>query len=112
MSDVTDSEERAAIDHPRLVRCPQCEGFGKHASFDGRVERTCDLCEGRGKISDLKVQWRAYGKAMKDHRIQKLQISLREAARRFGCDPSNLSKMERGVIKPSPVYGNLPQNSP
>ena len=47
---------------------------------------------------------------MRTHRMEVLKISLRVAAKQFGVDASNLSKMERGVIPPRAVYGTIAKN--
>ncbi len=41
----------------------------------------------------------SFGKKLKNLRIEK-KISLREACRLTGCDASNWSKIERGILSP------------
>ncbi len=41
----------------------------------------------------------SFGKKLKDLRIKR-RISLREACRLTGCDASNWSKIERGILSP------------
>lgn len=93
--------------HPHdLKDCLQCDGTGKLFFMPKRKNAVsyidCDICKGTGKAerSDF---WEAIGFIIKDWRIGK-QMGLREASRKFCIDPSNLSKMERGIIKPNPEY--------
>lgn len=93
-----------------MILCTSCDGFGKHFSrpllIDGRVttlELKCELCNGTGKISDEKIDWIIKGQNIKRQRLDK-QISLRKAAKILGMDASNLSKMERGIIKPRNIW--------
>ena len=50
--------------------------------------------------------WITQGAKMEEWRMNN-DMTLREAARKYKIDPSNLSKMERGLIKPDPQYLNL-----
>jgi len=59
----------------------------------------CQMCEGEGTVHDEKIRWYSYGQRMKAIRLER-KLKLREAARLIGIDPSNLSKMERGIIRP------------
>ena len=94
------------IPHPHgLKDCLQCKGLGK-LFFRPNKKRIlyieCDICKGTGK-ADRSDLWEAIGLIIKDWRIEN-EIGIREASRRFKIDPSNLSKMERGIIKPNPEY--------
>lgn len=92
------------IEYHMEHNCVQCSGSGKIFFRIGASIPyiDCDMCNGTG-ISERNVLWAAQGMILKGFRIIK-EITLREAARRFKIDPSNLSKMERGIIKPNPKY--------
>lgn len=64
----------------------------------------CDLCEGTGKVTDERLEWIEQGKRLRELRMSK-NLSLRKAAKKYGVDHSDLSKMERGVKKPWNCYG-------
>ena len=89
-------------------RCPQCDGFGELFGLGcpglKPVSFKCDLCAGTGVIDDKQRLWRLQGQKLKDRRI-KMGISLRRCAKRYKLDAGNLSKMERGVIKPYNYFG-------
>lgn len=96
-----------------MILCTSCDGFGKHFSrpiiVKGKtkiIEMQCDLCNGTGKIEDEKIDWIIKGEELKKYRLRK-NFSIREAARVLGMDASNLSKMERGVIKPRNIWNLL-----
>lgn len=81
--------------------CLQCSGIGKLFFRSGRFV-PCDICEGTGK-ADRSDLWEVLGLLMKAWRTEK-ELTLREAAKEYKVDPSNLSKMERGIMKPNPKY--------
>lgn len=87
-----------------MDRCPSCNGFGVvfPAPWENVTPIECDVCYGSGEINGKQKLWIEYGKRLKKYRIDKLQLGLREASRKYNIDASNLSKMERGVIKPKP----------
>ena len=58
----------------------------------------CDICDGTGLAEDNAL-WVILGNVIKAHR-QRYNITLRQFAIQNDIDPSNLSKMERGIIKP------------
>jgi len=76
--------------------CPNCLGFGYIFNQAGK-DNFCEACAGYGSISV--PPWKAYGEKMKAWRLVH-SLSLRDAAEKYGIDFSNLSKMERGLIKP------------
>ena len=87
-----------------MDKCQACDGFGflipfPHKNVDVIV---CDVCDGEGEIKEWHKVWEEQGKYLKSYRHQVLGMGLREASREFDIDPSNLSKMERGIIKPQP----------
>lgn len=84
------------------VVCPQCNGWQRMLTFMGVDLGECPMCEGSGRASDEKRRWYSYGQQLKALRIAK-RLRLRQAARLIGMDPSNLSKMERGLIRPHPI---------
>lgn len=82
--------------------CPQCDGSGLIFFRPPIDPVTCDWCKGTGKAYRNEF-WIMQGLQLKDWRISK-ELTLREAARKYKIDASNLSKMERGLIKPDPDY--------
>lgn len=94
-----------------MILCTSCDGFGKLFTRpilkDGKIkyyEIKCDLCNGTGLIEDEKIDWIVKGRKMRDYRVYKIGMGLREAARYLNIDASNLSKMERGIIKPKNLW--------
>ena len=85
--------------------CSACLGFKRRYDFHGRDLGECEVCNGHGKLTREQTHWVLYGKKLKSERIEQ-GLTLRAAARHLGVDPSNLSKMERGVIKPQPLWQN------
>jgi hypothetical protein len=83
-----------------MTICPQCNGFGFIGDIFGRIHSDCPLCNSSGKVNNRFVMWKLYGKALREYRLKWMKLTLREAARKYHIDASNLSKMERGVIKP------------
>jgi hypothetical protein len=84
-----------------MIKCPQCNGFGEIADLFRRFVATCPLCIGKGEVTNKHSLWIAQGDKLRNYRIGILKMTLREAARRYQVDASNLSKMERGIIKPN-----------
>lgn len=82
--------------------CQQCSGFGR-IIFRTLETIKCDMCNGSGEVLDKQILWKIQGEYLKNWRLDRL-LTLREASRKFIIDASNLSKMERGVIKPSGEY--------
>lgn len=54
----------------------------------------------------MNEEWGIQGVKLKEHRVKILSISIREASRRYNIDPTNLSRMERGLCNPKDVYGS------
>lgn len=87
--------------------CQQCQGTGMiffrmAIQYIKRKEckpwTKCDMCNGTGKHK-LNALWFVWG-AYITHWRTETQLTLRECSRKYKIDPSNLSKMERGIIKP------------
>ena len=76
-------------------------------TFHGQDLGPCQMCEGIGTASDENLRWYSYGQRLKAIRHER-RLSLRQAAALAGIDPSNLSKMERGIVRPRPI--EYPQN--
>ena len=57
-------------------------------------------CSGLGVVES----WGEYGEEMKRWRVAH-GLSIRAACRKYNVDPSNVSKMERGLIKPKRYWG-------
>lgn len=95
-----------------MDKCPTCDGFGflipfpthqmsKMPEKDLKSILTCDTCDGTGE-AEINYVWQRQGEYLRYYRMDLLGLGLREACRKFDLDPSNLSKMERGLIKPQP----------
>lgn len=80
--------------------CQQCSGTGKIFLRPNAIAPfiDCDMCEGTGG-HELNSLWAVQGGIIREWRL-KNDITLRECARKYSLDASNLSKMERGIIKP------------
>lgn len=89
-----------------MITCPQCHGFGWIGDAFGRVHMDCELCHKTGEVSDRHALWISRGKWMKNYRLDVMMLTLREAARKYHVDASNLSKMERGIISPKIYWRN------
>lgn len=88
-------------------KCPSCDGFGEIFAPFEQKSYPCFTCNETGYIEREKV-WIEQGKELKRYRLEELGLGLREACRKYKYDASNLSRMERGIIKPqSPkeIYG-------
>lgn len=83
-----------------MTTCPQCNGFGFIGDLFGKIRYDCPLCEKSGMVSNKHILWKIWGKALRGYRLDWMKLTLREAAKKFNIDASNLSKMERGIIKP------------
>lgn len=83
--------------------CPQCRGFTVILTFRGQSLGPCEMCKGTGRIPEHVKKWAPYGERLKAERIAR-RLTLRKAAAQLGVDPSNLSKMERGIIAPQPLW--------
>jgi len=84
------------------VTCLQCDGFGKLFNRDGS-KFSCDMCQGSGNMKIKHVLWKLQGEIIQEWRKSQ-GLTLRKCAEKHGIDPSNLSKMERGIIKPKKYY--------
>jgi len=81
--------------------CQQCVGTGK-IFFRNNSFIQCDMCQGFGQTEN-NVLWGIIGKMIRQARLDK-NLTLRKAAKQFNVDPSNLSRYERGIIKPNHEY--------
>ncbi len=90
-----------------LHKCPECNGLGIIPAFLKPISIPCQMCNGAGKVKDKHLKWRLLGQELRDYRLNVLRLTLRKAAKQFGIDAANLSKMERGILKPQPIYGAL-----
>ena len=84
------------------ITCPVCYGFGFiPISMINYI--ACKTCKGAGFIR-ANPNWRLFGDYMRRYRIDVLRMTLRQAVKQYHIDPSNLSKMERGLIKPKKYW--------
>lgn len=88
------------------MNCPDCTGgvdpvvlvdYADGSGGSGSVR--CFRCNGTNIVSDETVQWIAEGKRIRDDRTAR-GLLLHAEALRLGLRPSELSRMERGYIKP------------
>lgn len=79
--------------------CPRCNGAGAYRALvcpSGELrDITCSLCGGARELSDEQALRLEDGARMRRERIDRGE-SLREAARRLGISPSDLSRLEHG----------------
>ena len=80
-----------------ITQCQQCNGIGKLFLRNGKTIK-CDMCEGTGQHEE-NLLWTIQGLKLCEWRMEN-KLTLRMAAKTHGIDPSNLSKMERGILKP------------
>ena len=111
MSNHSEQTAIGVVDSPELLCCVSCEGRGYLLGIfpiyaDGYagerkpvIEIPCDRCGGSGKMPQEHQRWIEEGAALKRERMSR-QIGMRMEAERRGIDPSELSKMERGIIQP------------
>ncbi len=89
----------------KVYNCFQCGGSGKIFLRNGKYF-DCDMCEGFGLMKGNNVLWKLQGEILQEWRLGQ-KLTLRKCAIRYNIDPSNLSKMERGVIKANSNYLQL-----
>lgn len=109
-SKMQDQIEREEV---KELTCQQCGGTGKIFLRPNHKKIPfidCDMCQGTGK-HDRNLLWEIQGSLFCEWR-DKNDLTLREAARKYKIDPSNLSKMERGIIKPSSYLIRLATGNP
>jgi len=87
-----------------MIKCPTCKGIGRIFSLFGEISFQCQVCNGLGLIDDKKQLWIKQGVYLKQYRLKRLKLGLREACRKYNLDPSYVSKMERGIIAPTNPY--------
>lgn len=80
---------------PKLI-CPQCNGLGVIY-----ISGFCELCNATGKITRKQKQdfWKIRGLIMKEWRKNQ-GYTLEDVRKKYGIDPGNLSRMERGLSNP------------
>lgn len=86
------------------VTCPQCNGrAGPTIAFVNRgpehgcsvEERQCSRCNGKGTITAYEHGLYLEGRRVRDSRVA-ADLSLRDAAKLFGCTAPELSDIEHG----------------
>lgn len=91
-----------------MIRCPRCLGRKMMSALidgpavEGMAALTCDQCEGEGEVPDEMMQWMKDGNLMRARRIHSPDgyRTLVEESERRGIPLVDLSRMERGAIKP------------
>lgn len=87
-----------------MQTCPHCNGKGDTGPVhinrgskphEWRDNVPCTLCMGSGQVSDDVIEACALGKALRDKRVANDE-SLREASKRLGMSPAELSRLEQG----------------
>lgn len=63
------------------------------------TELPCVVCNGKGVVSDVREQCMIRGAKFHDFRVNVLQLGLRKAAELWGMKPTELSRIEQGLIK-------------
>ena len=90
---------------PRLVKCPDCKGKRQvfaHVNYGGHGEFKhidCTRCGGIGAIPEQMLAWIDEGNKRRMERVARA-ATLREEAERLGLSPVELSKIERGLVRP------------
>jgi len=91
-----------------MVLCFECNGTGKvsHTIFSknsSTIETTCEMCNGKGKIANKKIDWIIQGMKLKEDRLNQ-GITIQKAARLLQVEPDSIDRMERGIVKPLTQY--------
>ncbi len=94
--------------------CPSCKGERESLCFvDGYDEKTgrhwgglrmmpCGTCHGTGEVDDRYPEWQERGRALKARRMEPY-VRMEDMAARLGIDLCEYSRMERGVVDPTPA---------
>lgn len=94
-----------------LLSCVSCDGKGVQIGMFPRyapgyegprkpyIELKCSRCDGTGQMPAIHVEWMKTGEEMKRERLSR-NMTLRAEAVRRGMSPSELSKMEQGIVEP------------
>ena len=98
-----------------MDRCETCRGTGKVGPVHiNRGEQPhewvetmpCDVCKGSGEVTAEHARRIALGRIARSERLSRDE-SLREAAKRLGISPAELSRIERGEHQPKePTHDN------
>lgn len=87
----------------QYAKCPECKGKKKIFAIAcpgfRPISFPCEFCNGRGRVSPKKIQWKKEGRKMWHDRVNR-GLVLRKEAERRKMAPLKLSQMERGIIKP------------
>ena len=98
------------------MQCPKCDGTGKGGPLhinkgpnqkgicEGHWfrESLCPFCTGSGEVPDHVAGWIADGKALRNERISRNELSI-NAARKLGISLTEFSAAETGRIDPSSI---------
>jgi hypothetical protein len=91
-----------------LPKCPHCNAPGQRNLYFATVERpdgslgsrtgyaSCRTCQGTNEVTQERLVAITQGKAIRDHRVHVLRLSLRERAKQLGMSPSDYSHLEQG----------------
>lgn len=87
-----------------MLTCPTCDGTGKtgpvhinrgEQPHEWRESMPCLTCAGNKTIHNDKAIAMEFGRAARNKRVARGE-SLREASKRYGMSPAELSGLERG----------------
>jgi len=85
-------------------KCPCCGGRGFIPAIFKNISLICDICKGKGKVDNEKLEWIGIGKELRDYRINVLGFTMRQASILYGISAILLSQYERGVVFPINPY--------
>ena len=82
--------------------CPRCKATGLrrvHVHRLGWISIACDICDGAGCITDEVLERVDRGARIRYHRVEVLQMAIRERAKELGIGAGTLSDIEAGRIE-------------
>lgn len=86
-----------------LHDCLSCNGQGKTFYLCEWRYIPCNPCKGSGKM-ERDPEWGVIGEALRRHRVDVLEMSMGELARKLGAGVVDLSDAERGRSDPAPLF--------
>ena len=92
------------------MTCPHCDGRGFTIGFGcpgfRRMKLDCRSCSESGQVDQAFMDRHAAGETLREARLRK-DLTLREAAKKYGVKASELSDAERGRIDPAPLLAKM-----